>query len=90
LAYITGTVNQALLLRNECLVAENCILKAQIKTRLQLSDAERATPKRSSAGPQGSRESSCGGQTRYDSGVISEIDRQQVRWIEGDATAGLI
>jgi anti-sigma factor RsiW len=42
LAYITGTVDQELLLRNEYLVAENRILKAQIKTWLQLSDAERA------------------------------------------------
>ncbi len=43
LAYITGTVDQELLLRNEYLVAENRILKAQIKGRLRLSDAERAT-----------------------------------------------
>ena len=43
LAYITGTVDQELLLRNEYLVAENRILKAQIKGRLYLSDAERAT-----------------------------------------------
>jgi putative transposase len=43
LAYITGTVDQELLLRNEYLAAENRILKGQIKTRLQLSDAERAT-----------------------------------------------
>ena len=41
LAYITGTVDQELLLRNEYLVAENRILKAQIKARLRLSDAER-------------------------------------------------
>ena len=32
LAYITGTVDQELLLRNEYLVAENRILKAQLKT----------------------------------------------------------
>jgi hypothetical protein len=31
LAYITGTVDQELLLRNEYLVAENRILKAQIQ-----------------------------------------------------------
>ncbi|MEO6782210.1 MAG: hypothetical protein ABI196_15115 [Bradyrhizobium sp.] len=31
LAYITGTVDQELLLRNEYLVAENRILKAQLK-----------------------------------------------------------
>jgi putative transposase len=43
LAYITGTVDQELLLRNEYLVAENRILKAQIKARLRLSDAERTT-----------------------------------------------
>jgi putative transposase len=43
LAYITGTVDQELLLRNEYLTPENRILKAEIKTRLQLSDAERAT-----------------------------------------------
>ena len=43
LAYITGTVVQELLLRNEYLAAENRILKGQIKTVLQLSDAERTT-----------------------------------------------
>ena len=43
LAYITGTVDQQLLLRNEYLVAENRILKALIKARLCLSDAERRT-----------------------------------------------
>ena len=42
LAYITGTVDQQLLLRNEYLVAENRILKAQLRGRLRLSDAERA------------------------------------------------
>ena len=33
LAYVTGTVDQELLLRNEYLAAENRILKAQIKRR---------------------------------------------------------
>ena len=42
LAYVTGTVDQELLL-NEYLAAENRILEAQLKGRLQLSDAERAT-----------------------------------------------
>src|SRR6516164_2712161 len=37
LAYVTGTVAQELLLRNEYLAAENRILKAQIKGRLLLS-----------------------------------------------------
>jgi hypothetical protein len=43
LAYVTGTVDQELLLRNEYLATENRILKAQLKGRLRLSDAERAT-----------------------------------------------
>src|SRR5580692_10557901 len=43
LAYITATVDQELLLRNEYLAAENRILKAQIEGRLLLSDAEKAT-----------------------------------------------
>ena len=43
LAYITGTVDQELLLRNEYLAAENRILRAQIKGRLLLSDAAKAT-----------------------------------------------
>jgi transposase InsO family protein len=43
LAYITGTVDQELLVRNDYLVAENRILRAQIKGRLLLSDAEKKT-----------------------------------------------
>jgi hypothetical protein len=43
LAYITGTVDPDLPLRNECLAAENRILKGQLEGRLKLSDAERAT-----------------------------------------------
>jgi putative transposase len=43
LAYIAGTVDQELLLRNEYLVAENRILKEQVNGRLLLSDAERKT-----------------------------------------------
>jgi len=43
LAYITGTVDQELLLRNEYLAAENRILRAQIKGRLCLSEGEKAT-----------------------------------------------
>src|ERR1700720_5011766 len=41
LAYITGSVDQELLARNEYLVTENRILRNQIKGRLRLSDGER-------------------------------------------------
>jgi len=43
LAYVTGTVDQELLARNEYLAAENRILKAQLNGRLRFSDADRAT-----------------------------------------------
>jgi len=43
LAYITGTVDQELLLRNEYLVAENRILQRRIKGRVRLTDGERRT-----------------------------------------------
>src|SRR6516162_5238503 len=43
LAYMTGLVNQELLLRNECLAAENRILRTHLQARLRLSDAERST-----------------------------------------------
>jgi hypothetical protein len=43
LAYITGSVDQELLLRNEYLVAENRILRQQIKGCVQLNDGERKT-----------------------------------------------
>jgi putative transposase len=42
-AYVTGMVNQELLLRNEYLGAENRILRGQIKGRLLLSEGEKAT-----------------------------------------------
>ena len=43
LAYITGSVNEELLLRNEHLVMENRILRNQITGRICLTDAERKT-----------------------------------------------
>ena len=43
LGYVTGLVNQELLLQNEYLLAENHILRAQIQGRLRLSDGEKAT-----------------------------------------------
>src|SRR5215204_1194388 len=43
LAYVTGLVNQELLLRNEYLAAENRILRAHLPPRLRLTDPERST-----------------------------------------------
>ena len=43
LAYVTGSVNQELLLQNEYLAAENRILRMKLPNRLRLSDPERIT-----------------------------------------------
>src|SRR5215470_3394046 len=43
LAYITGSVDQALLLRNEYLATANRILRNQITGRVRLTDGERKT-----------------------------------------------
>ena len=43
LAYITGSVDRELLLRNEYLVTENRILRDQLQGRLRLTDGERRT-----------------------------------------------
>ena len=43
LAYVTGLVNQKLLLQNEYLLAENRILRGHLPARMRLSDPERST-----------------------------------------------
>jgi hypothetical protein len=42
LAYVTGLVNQELLLQNECLAAENRVLRVHLPARLRLSNLERS------------------------------------------------
>ena len=41
LSYISGSVDEQLLLRNEYLVAENRVLRNQLQGRLRLTDGER-------------------------------------------------
>ena len=43
LAYVTGLVNQQLLLQNEYLAVENRILRSHLPARLGVSDPERST-----------------------------------------------
>ena len=79
LAYITGTVDQELLLRNEYLAAENRILRGQLKGRLRLSEGERAT-----LGEIGRRRARRGGNccwAGHHFGVVPKACRSQIRWI---------
>src|SRR3954453_14437984 len=43
LAYVTGMVNQQLLLENEYLIAENRILRSDFPARVHLTNPQRAT-----------------------------------------------
>ena len=73
LAYITGTVDQELLLRNEYLAAENRILKAQLKTPLRLTDAERMTLAEIAH--------RLGRKARHPPGSVPQVNRTSVRWV---------
>ena len=80
LAYVTGTVDQELLLRNEYLAAENRILKAQIKGRLFTLRRRKSHlgGDRSPAGTKGLGGSGRSSATQYDSGLVSEAQRKQI------------
>ena len=74
LAYVTGLVNQELLLQNEYLAAENRILKTRLQPGWRLSDGERATlaeiGKR--LGRKGLQPGRAHRQTRYHSRLVSQ------------------
>lgn len=53
LAYVAGSLNQELLLRNEYLAAENRSLGTKLPSRLRLSNPERITLAERSLGPGG-------------------------------------
>jgi hypothetical protein len=84
-------VNQQLLLRNEYLLTENRILKAQVKGRLRLSDGERSTlaeiAKR--LGHKALEEIALRCQTRDHSGLVSQTGRAEVRRLESLKKRGL-
>jgi hypothetical protein len=90
LAYVTGTVDQELLARNEYLAAENRILKAQLNGRLKLSDAERGA-----LGEIGHRlgrkvlaDVATIARPGHHSRLVSQACRPQVRWLEGASRPG--
>ena len=77
LAYVTGLVNQELLLQVEYLAAENRILRAHTPARLRLSDAERATlaRDRQATWAKGAGESRPGRKAGDDSQLVAEAGR---------------
>ncbi|HYO83993.1 MAG TPA: hypothetical protein VES20_21495 [Bryobacteraceae bacterium] len=80
LAYVTGLVNQELLLQNEYLAAENRILRSHLPSRLRLSDPERDTL--AEIGKRIERKAlaqvACAARPR----LVPPIDRREVRRIE--------
>ena len=88
LAYVTGSVDEELLARNEYLVTENRILRGQIKGRIRLTDPERISLA-SAAKRLGRKAAGRGGADRAtgnDSRLAPPVDRQEVRWFKESAT----
>jgi Tfp pilus assembly major pilin PilA len=83
LAYITGTVDQELLLRNEYLAAENRILRKKIKGRL-LSNSEKTTLAEIAhrLGRKALADVAAAAKTRCSVALVSRTDREEVRWLE--------
>ena len=81
LAYVTGLIDQELLLRNGYLAADNRILRAHLPARLRLTDPERSTlaeiGKR--LGRKALKDAACSAKARYDSGMVSPPYSQEVR-----------
>ena len=76
LAYVTGLVNQQLLLQNEYLATENRILRAHLPTRLRLSDPERSTlAEIGKRRPQSTERGRVRGKAGHHSGMVSPSDR---------------
>jgi len=84
LAYVTGLVNQELMLQNEYLAAENRILKARLQPGSRLSDGERATlaeiGKR--LGRQGLQPVARIAQTRYHTRLVSPTGGRKIRRLQ--------
>ena len=80
LAYVTGSVDEELLARNEYLVTENRILRHQIKGRVRLTDPEQYQLGRGSrkVGAKSPRRNRPDCATRNHSGVAPTVDRQEV------------
>ena len=88
-AYLTGTVNQELLVRNEYLGAENRILRGQIKGRLLLSEGEKATFGGDRPAARAESLGRIGGcrEAGYAAGLVPKAHRQQIRRIEVSAAS---
>jgi hypothetical protein len=84
LAYVTGLVNQELLLQNEYLAAENRILSTHLPTRLRLCDPERSTLAKigEATRPQGPGPGRLCCQAGCHSGLVSKAYRPEIRWLQ--------
>src|SRR4030095_2774255 len=89
-AYVTGLVNQELLLQVEYLAAENRILRAHAPARLRAFGrrALHACRDRQTAWPKGSGESSPGGKTRDHPRLVSSAGGAELRWLEAPLLPG--
>jgi len=90
MAYITGTVDQGLFLRNEHLSVENRILRLQLNGRRALSDAKRANLADIGfrLGPQALARGGNRRPTGHHPDAVPTARRSQTQWITGLSCAG--
>jgi hypothetical protein len=89
LAYVTGLVNQELLLQNEYLAAEEDSAGAPASPLASVRSGEvRARRNRQTTGAQGSGSNGLCGQARHHPGLVSEADRQQIRRFQTPQLSG--
>src|SRR6476660_1974617 len=84
LAYVSGCVNQQLLLQNEYLVAENRILLSHLPTRVRLTNSQRLTlaQNRQATRPEGAEPDRLGCETRNHPGLVSKAHCEEVGWFQ--------
>src|SRR5215471_13028941 len=84
LAYVTGLINQELLLKNEYLAAENRILRAHLPARVRGYPIPKGPRWPKSASAWGGRRCprSPALPARHNSGLVSKAHRPEVRWIQ--------
>src|SRR6516164_1802150 len=84
LAYVTGLVNQELLLQNEYLAAENRILRSHLPTPQSVKcGARHLGGDRKESGTQSARAGGLYCQTGHHPGLVPPTGGRQVRWVQG-------
>ena len=90
LAYVTGMVNQQLLLQNEYLIAENGFYDPILPGRVPLTNSQRTTLAEIAKrfGPPSAGTGCLGGKTGNDPGVVPQTHCAEIQWSQTSQLPG--